>query len=136
MTCDVCGNQTQLSIIDSEAPYLKWICRCCYAVSVTKDGRGVVARPKYLPIRGRWEQAVVEGPETETAHAYGFFGETLCGISNKGSSVSEYTWMPGRPNACPNCVSAAQEIDQRWPLEKRGLRMAPNLSPDADEPPF
>jgi hypothetical protein len=80
-----------------------------------------------------------EGPELSeaVAHAYGYFGTTLCGIAHGGLTATPYWWMPEAPHACQACEEIATVIDRRWPLEMRdGKRINPTPPAGSQWPPF
>lgn len=97
-----------------------WCCSWRYATTPVGGEWFAISRAPYVPMDGRWERAVADDLPSDTAHAFGFFTKTLCGIESAGMSPSDYLWMPKRSNACGACREAAAAIDERWPHEMRG----------------
>ncbi|WP_405764835.1 hypothetical protein OG539_05710 [Actinacidiphila glaucinigra] len=137
MTCDVCGRE--MRPVATGDPRERWFCRWCYAWTMLGTHPGEVSRPRYLPANLRWERADRAGPPPGLAHAYGYFGATLCGMRRDGLAPSPYPWVPEWDDACPGCKAAADVIDDRWPVDARGEKYERPLlppPPGSDWPPF
>ncbi|MFF5077434.1 hypothetical protein ACFY36_10305 [Actinoplanes sp. NPDC000266] len=120
--------------LPSPDPDEEWACTWCYARSTVWARSGDITRQQHEPPTTRWERAEVPADE---AHAYGYFGATLCGRYRDEATASPYPWSPARDNACDDCEEAAAVIDDRWPREKRnGNRERIPLTPGSDAPPF
>jgi hypothetical protein len=98
-----------------------WSCCWCYATTHVGGEWFEISRPSYAPVGSRWETAVGEELPPGSAHAFGSFEKTLCGIELPGLSPSDYLWLPERRNACGDCREAAVAIDDRWPCELRDV---------------
>ena len=133
MVCDICGRDMRITSESTEGQK-KWVCPWCYAMTDVEIGGTGIGRPPYQPIYGRWDRVDADRIAGGTAHAYGYFGTTLCGL--KGVKASPYLWVPGWPNACSSCKDSANTIDQRWPLDKRGWREQVHSDSNPSWPPF
>lgn len=133
MVCDICGCDMRITAESIEGEET-WICPWCYAMTDVEIGGTGIGRPPYQPIYDRWDRADTDRMAGEAAHAYGYFGTTLCGLD--GVKASSYPWVPKWPNACSSCKYSANVIDQRWPLDKRDWREQVNSNSNPSWPPF
>ncbi|WP_143219770.1 hypothetical protein [Actinomadura sp. CNU-125] len=122
--CQACGRSTKRyhTWRTSRGTVTGFACVWCRAdVDVFHTGPPghvpVPTRPYYAPPDMRWDEAI--GGTPRRRHASGHWGLTLCGLSAAGLTDHGVQWTPGHADACPACRTAADEIDARWPADRR-----------------
>jgi len=110
---------------DSRGYGTEYVCMWCLAevLAITSEPR---QRRPYRPVGERWpagsrknnsqiEHAVISRAVTGRTLA------TLCGVEDARIMVYRHHWRPTSSKACPDCVDAANEVDARWPPDRRDL---------------
>ncbi|MFF3443752.1 hypothetical protein [Streptosporangium sp. NPDC002721] len=122
--CSVCGHPTKRSTTwrSRRETATGYACVWCQAaVDVFHTGppghTPTSTRPSYAPPDQRWNEDF--GGEPRRYHASGHWRLTLCGLDADDLTGSDAQWRPGRTDACPGCLTAAAEIDARWPADRR-----------------
>lgn len=143
MRCDVCDHEMAKWIIPPSRWCREiWVCTWCHAVTQFGMLDYEVSRPGYMPWDLRWEAAWTDMLPNAGRHAYGLFNRTLCGIAKPDMTGSQFAmWGGTYPDECPDCTTAAQSIDARWPQDRRdhvfrvSVKAAPRPRPE-DEPGY
>lgn len=123
--CLICGHSmkrysTVQNRWETMTSYACVWCQACVHVFHTGPPGHVPAATAsaYAPPGMRWGE--VFGGEPRRNHAEGQWGLTLCGLNASGLSTYGVLWDPDRAGVCPGCLTAAAEIDARWPVDRRG----------------
>ncbi|MFV2179842.1 hypothetical protein ACFHW2_43115 [Actinomadura sp. LOL_016] len=74
-------------------------------------------RPYHAPPDMRWDEVI--GGTPRLRHASGHCGLTLCGMAAADFTSNDVLWTPDQADACTACRTAADEIDARWPTDRR-----------------
>ncbi|GAA3485469.1 hypothetical protein GCM10018966_100020 [Streptomyces yanii] len=104
-------------------------CGHCFATVIVMES-GEVLCPPYRPITDRWCAAVDESGTPEVEHAI-VTTVTLCDVNIEREELTGhgYSWSPLRATACTACRSVAADVDDRWPVGRRG-RLASDAEGD------
>lgn len=134
VTCSVCGSVMERWPIEPNSRVDEvWSCTWCFA-TISRGGEAGFCRPLYRPVHMRWERAVAAELDESVDHAYGLFRTTLCAIELADLEPSPHPWPHRRETACDACCEAAETIDARWPVSKRGTHA--RALPDPFDMPF
>lgn len=100
----------------------RWFsCSHCPARFYEVEATGDSFYGPYAPTNEQWSAGypATADPSDPSATLHAVADDTLCGLPRGSVTVYRHHFDPAKPTACAACVTVAEEIDARWPAEKR-----------------